>query len=192
MDAVIEEKSSMDADLGSTKGSRNKKLAEESSYAKGRTRIKTTTNGRGVEAERGVSGKRARKHVGSCGKGKEGTSLKLVGLTNSIMVVEPWLLRMGIQMSSNLKHVLLLESSSKPPTMNKQKIRNRTTETIRVLSFKIPKSDNVKTLVSSNEIYLLDLALWEKLDDLSFIADMVSRLRKNNSKGFSMFGTTIS
>ncbi|KAI3719351.1 hypothetical protein L6452_20248 [Arctium lappa] len=74
MDAVIEEKSSMDADLGSTKGSRNKKLAEESSYAKGRTRIGTTTNGRGVEAERGVSRKRARKHVGSCGKAKEGTS----------------------------------------------------------------------------------------------------------------------
>ncbi|KVH91327.1 uncharacterized protein LOC112529765 [Cynara cardunculus var. scolymus] len=120
------------------------------------------------------------------------------------MVAEPWLLRMGSQMSSNLKHALLLESSSKPSAKNKQEIRNKTPETIGILSFEVAnvmsktvhlyksltnseisklkneilKSDGVKALVSSDETYLLDLALSEKLDDLSFIAGVVSRLGK--------------
>lgn len=120
------------------------------------------------------------------------------------MVAEPWLLRMGNQMSSNLKHALLLESSSKPSAKNKQDTRNKTPETIGILSFEVAnvmskivhlhksltnseisklkneilKSDGVKTLVSSDETYLLDLALSEKLDDLSFIAGVVSRLGK--------------
>ncbi|CAI9277747.1 unnamed protein product [Lactuca saligna] len=120
------------------------------------------------------------------------------------MVAEPWLLRMGNQMSSNLKHALLLESSSKPSAKNKQDTRNKTPETIGILSFEVAnvmskivhlhksltnseisklkneilKSDGVKTLVSSDETYLLDLALSEKLDDLCFIAGVVSRLGK--------------
>ncbi|KAI3756739.1 hypothetical protein L1987_56562 [Smallanthus sonchifolius] len=120
------------------------------------------------------------------------------------MVAEPWLVRLGSQMSSNLKHALLLESSSKAPTKNKQEIRNKTSATIGILSFEVAnvlsktvhlhksltnseisklkneilKSDGVKTLVSSDETYLLDLALSEKLDDLSFIAGVVSRLGK--------------
>ncbi|KAL4567398.1 hypothetical protein LXL04_022982 [Taraxacum kok-saghyz] len=120
------------------------------------------------------------------------------------MVAEPWLLRMGSQMSSNLKHALLLESSSKPSAKSRQEIRKKTPETIGILSFEVAnvmsktvhlhksltnseisklkneilKSDGVKTLVSSDETYLLDLALSEKLDDLSFIAGVVSRLGK--------------
>ncbi|KAI3700746.1 hypothetical protein L2E82_45384 [Cichorium intybus] len=120
------------------------------------------------------------------------------------MVAEPWLLRMGSQMSSNLKHALLLESSSKPLAKNKQETGNKAPETIGILSFEVAnvmsktvhlhksltnseisklkneilKSDGVKTLVSSDETYLLDLALSEKLDDLSFIAGVVSRLGK--------------
>ncbi|KAI3804279.1 hypothetical protein L1987_25700 [Smallanthus sonchifolius] len=120
------------------------------------------------------------------------------------MVAEPWLVRLGSQMSSNLKHALLLESSSKAPTKNKPEIRNKTPTTIGILSFEVAnvlsktvhlhksltnseisklkneilKSDGVKTLVSSDETYLLDLALSEKLDDLNFIAGVVSRLGK--------------
>ncbi|KAK9059015.1 hypothetical protein SSX86_021634 [Deinandra increscens subsp. villosa] len=120
------------------------------------------------------------------------------------MVAEPWLVRLGSQMSSNLKHALLLESSSKPSANNKHEIRNKTPETIGILSFEVAnvlsktvhlhksltnseisrlkneilKSDGVKTLVSSDETYLLDLALSEKLDDLNFIAGVVSRLGK--------------
>ncbi|KAK9068182.1 hypothetical protein SSX86_012293 [Deinandra increscens subsp. villosa] len=120
------------------------------------------------------------------------------------MVAEPWLVRLGSQMSSNLKHALLLESSSKPLTKNKQEIRSKTPGTIGILSFEVAnvmsktvhlhksltnseisrlkneilKSDGVKTLVSSDETYLLDLALSEKLDELSFIAGVVSRLGK--------------
>ncbi|KAI3703290.1 hypothetical protein L1987_73246 [Smallanthus sonchifolius] len=120
------------------------------------------------------------------------------------MVAEPWLVRLGSQMSSNLKHALLLEPSSKQLTKNKQEIRNKSPETIGILSFEVAnvmsktvhlhksltnseisrlkneilKSDGVKTLVSSDETYLLDLALSEKLDDLNFIAGVVSRLGK--------------
>lgn len=130
--------------------------------------------------------------------------LKLEHLADSAMVAEPWLLRMGSQMSSNLKHALLLESSSKPPTKNKQETRSKSPETIGILSFEVAnvmsktvhlhksltnseisrlkneilKSSGVKTLVSSDETYLLDLALSEKLDDLNFIAGVVSRLGK--------------
>ncbi|KAL8196036.1 hypothetical protein R6Q57_025036 [Mikania cordata] len=115
------------------------------------------------------------------------------------MVAEPWLVRLASQMSSNLK-----QSSSKAGTKNKHQIRNKTSETIGILSFEVAnvlsktvhlhksltsseisklkneilKSDGVKTLVSSDETYLLDLALSEKLDDLSFIAGVVSRLGK--------------
>ncbi|KAI3829088.1 hypothetical protein L1987_03202 [Smallanthus sonchifolius] len=120
------------------------------------------------------------------------------------MVAAPWLVRLGSQMSSNLKHALLLEPSSKQLTKNKQEIRNKSPETIGILSFEVAnvmsktvhlhksltnseisrlkneilKSDGVKTLVSSDETYLLDLALSEKLDDLNFIAGVVSRLGK--------------
>lgn len=49
------------------------------------------------------------------------------------------------------------------------------------LKHEISKSDGVLNLVSSNEAYLLDLALAEKLDDLNKIAGVVSRLGKKCS-----------
>ncbi|CAH1427031.1 unnamed protein product [Lactuca virosa] len=118
------------------------------------------------------------------------------------MVAEPWLVKIGSHVSSNLKHALLLEPSSKKSTRNKQEIQSKTPETIGILSFEVANvmsktvrlhksltnseisklktqilfSDGVKALVSSDETYLLDLALSEKLEELNFIAGVVSRL----------------
>ncbi|KVH88037.1 uncharacterized protein LOC112502664 [Cynara cardunculus var. scolymus] len=134
------------------------------------------------------------------------------------MMAEPWLLRIGSHVSSNLKHALLLEKSTK----NKQEIRNQTSGTIGILSFEVAnvmsktvrlhksltnseisklKSeilsfDGVKKLVSSDETDLLDLALSEKLEELSFIAGVVSRLGKKSTipqlQGFQhVFGDII-
>ncbi|CAI9298099.1 unnamed protein product [Lactuca saligna] len=61
--------------------------------------------------------------------------LKLGDVKHSTMVVEPWLLRMGNQMISNLKHNLLLELSSKSSSKNKKETCNKTLETIGILSF---------------------------------------------------------
>ncbi|KAI3790691.1 hypothetical protein L2E82_03921 [Cichorium intybus] len=120
------------------------------------------------------------------------------------MVAEPWLVKIGSHVTSNLKHALLLEPSSKKSTRNKQEIQSKTPETIGILSFEVANvmsktvrlhksltnseisklksqilsSDAVKTLVSSDETYLLDLALSEKLEELNFIAGVVSRLGK--------------
>lgn len=120
------------------------------------------------------------------------------------MVAEPWLVKIGSHVTSNLKHALLLEPSSKKSTRNKQEIQSKTPETIGILSFEVANvmsktvrlhksltnseisklksqilsSDGVKTLVSSDETYLLDLALSEKLEELNFIAGVVSRLGK--------------
>ncbi|KAL6989851.1 hypothetical protein U1Q18_015601 [Sarracenia purpurea var. burkii] len=116
------------------------------------------------------------------------------------MVAEPWILKMGNQVSSNLKHALLLEYSSKKTANKKQEHR----ETIGILSFEVAnvmsktvhlhksltdheisklkteilKSEGVANLVSSDEAYLLELALAEKLDDLNRVAGVVSRLGK--------------
>lgn len=117
------------------------------------------------------------------------------------MVAEPWLLRMGNQVSSNLKNSLLLhQNTSKkkdPSTKNAKK-------TIGILSFEVAnvmsklvhlhksvsdqeisrlkneiiKSEGVKKLVSSDESYLLELAYAERLDDLNRVAEVVSRLGK--------------
>lgn len=120
------------------------------------------------------------------------------------MVAEPWLVKIGSHVTSNLKHALLLEPSSKKSTRNRQEIQSKTPETIGILSFEVANvmsktvrlhksltnseisklksqilsSDGVKTLVSSDETYLLDLALSEKLEELNFIAGVVSRLGK--------------
>ncbi|XP_071732519.1 protein PSK SIMULATOR 3-like [Rutidosis leptorrhynchoides] len=117
------------------------------------------------------------------------------------MVAEPWLLKLSNQMSSNFKHALQLDSS-KPLKSTKINNLHKIPSTIGILSFEIAnvmsktvhlhksltnseilnlkseilKSDGVKTLISSDETYLLQLALSEKLDDLSFIAGVVSRL----------------
>ncbi|KAA8548777.1 hypothetical protein F0562_000461 [Nyssa sinensis] len=105
---------------------------------------------------------------------------------------------MGNQVSSNLKHALLVESSKKANKRQEHK------EMIGILSFEVAnvmsktvhlhksltdqeiskfkkeilKSEGVKNLVSSDESYLLELALTEKLDDLNRVAGVVSRLGK--------------
>ncbi|KAK3024877.1 hypothetical protein RJ639_044014 [Escallonia herrerae] len=116
------------------------------------------------------------------------------------MVAEPWLLKMGNQVSTNLKHALLIETSKKGTKKQDQPVKNM----IGILSFEVANvmsktvhlhkslthneisklkhtiisSDGVKALISPDEVYLLELALAEKLDELNFIAGVVSRLGK--------------
>ncbi|KAI3459474.1 hypothetical protein Pfo_016137 [Paulownia fortunei] len=117
------------------------------------------------------------------------------------MVAEPWILKMGNQVSSNLKHALYLDNSTKSSN-KKQGPQER--QIIGILSFEVAnvmsmimnlhksltdheilklkneilKSEGIKTLVSSDEKQLLELALVEKLDDLNRVASVVSRLGK--------------
>lgn len=117
------------------------------------------------------------------------------------MVAEPWIVKMGNQVSNNLKHALYLENSTKSPNV-KQGPQNR--QTIGILSFEVAnamskiihlhkslseneisklkneilRSEGVRNLVCSDEKQLLELALEEKLDDLNKIAGVVSRLGK--------------
>ncbi|KAK6122714.1 hypothetical protein DH2020_043533 [Rehmannia glutinosa] len=117
------------------------------------------------------------------------------------MVAEPWILKMGNQVSNNLKNVLYLDNSTKSSN-KKQGPQER--QIIGILSFEVAnvmskimnlhkslsdhdilklkneilKSEGIKTLVSSDEKQLLELALVEKLDDLNRVATVVSRLGK--------------
>ncbi|RID52941.1 hypothetical protein BRARA_G00371 [Brassica rapa] len=113
------------------------------------------------------------------------------------MVAEAWL----VKMSTNLKHALLLEPSSKkgappPPPLPKQTIgilsfevanimsktvhlhRSLSDSDLSTLTSHVFPSPGVSTLVSSDSNHLLDLAVSEKLDDLSRVASVVSRLGK--------------
>ncbi|KAL3812492.1 hypothetical protein ACJIZ3_013760 [Penstemon smallii] len=119
------------------------------------------------------------------------------------MVAEPWILKMGNQVSSNLKHALYFENSTKSSNCKKQgKPQER--QIIGILSFEVAnvmskvihlhksladtemfklkneilKSEGIRTLVSSDEKQLLELTLFEKLDDLNRVASVVSRLGK--------------
>ncbi|GAV82374.1 DUF668 domain-containing protein/DUF3475 domain-containing protein [Cephalotus follicularis] len=118
------------------------------------------------------------------------------------MVAEPWILKMGNQVSTNLKHALLLEPSSKKNKAPKKLDHHK--QTIGILSFEVANvlsktihlhksltetqisklkteilnSDGVRNLVSNDECYLLELAFAEKLDDLNRVASVVSRLGK--------------
>ncbi|KAL9390005.1 hypothetical protein Peur_018610 [Populus x canadensis] len=122
------------------------------------------------------------------------------------MVAEAWIVKMGNQVSSNLKHALLLESSKKKNNHNhpRNKQDSKDKQIIGILSFEVAnvlsqtvhlhkslsdseisklkneilKSEGVKNLVSTDESYLLQLALAEKLDDLNRVANVVSRLGK--------------
>ena len=137
------------------------------------------------------------------------------------MVAEPWIVKMGSQVSTNLKHALLLEPSKKKSSKNhhnqvpKQTIgilsfevatvisktvhlhKSLTDSEIYKLKTEILKSEGVLNLVSSNESHLLDLALAEKLDDLNRVAAVVSRLGKKCSEpalqGFEhVYGDVVS
>ncbi|KAL2561062.1 hypothetical protein GLYMA_20G087700v4 [Glycine max] len=121
------------------------------------------------------------------------------------MVAEAWIVKMGNQVSSNLKHALLLETLTKRKQSHK---RSDTKETIGILSFEVANvmsktvhlhrslseseisklrneilgSEGVRNLVSSDEGYLLELALAEKLEELNRVASVVSRLGKKCSE----------
>ncbi|XP_068640533.1 protein PSK SIMULATOR 1-like [Aristolochia californica] len=115
------------------------------------------------------------------------------------MVAEPWILKMGNQVSHNLKTAFSLDHAKKK-TQKKTEIK----EPIGILSFEVAnvmsktvhlhksltdqevsklknetlKSEGVIKLVSEDESYLLELALTERLDDLNRVASVVSRLGK--------------
>ncbi|RDX91538.1 hypothetical protein CR513_26467, partial [Mucuna pruriens] len=121
------------------------------------------------------------------------------------MVAEAWIVKMGNQVSSNLKHALLLETLTKRKQSQK---KSDTKETIAILSFEVANvmsktvhlhrslseseisklrseilcSEGVGNLVSSDEGYLLELALAEKLEELNRVASVVSRLGKKCSE----------
>jgi hypothetical protein len=122
------------------------------------------------------------------------------------MVAEAWILKMGNQVSSNLKHALLLETLTKKKQNKKRSESNK--ETIGILSFEVANvmskivhlhkslseseisklkneilnTEGVKNLVSSDEGYLLELAMVEKLEELNRVASVVSRLGKKCSE----------
>lgn len=115
------------------------------------------------------------------------------------LVAEPWILKIGNQVSSNLKHALYIEnlakSSNKKQGPSERQIigilsfevanvmskiihlhKSLTENEISKLKNEILKSEGIKTLVSSDEKMLLELALLEKFDDLNRVASVVSRL----------------
>lgn len=118
------------------------------------------------------------------------------------MVAEPWLLRMGNQVSSNLKQSLPIQSNAKKSKSNHDdehsqqvlgimsfEIANLISKTVHLhksltvreiskLKNEISKSDGLRNLVSPDESHLLELALFEKLHDLNQIAGVVSRFGK--------------
>ncbi|KAL2456996.1 Protein of unknown function (DUF668) [Abeliophyllum distichum] len=117
------------------------------------------------------------------------------------MVSEPWILKLGNQVSSNLKHGLHLDNSKKS---SNKKQGQQEKQIIGILSFEVAnvmskiihlhkslsdhemvklkneilKSEGIKILVSNDETQLLELALVEKLDHLNRVASVVSRLGK--------------
>ncbi|KDO42748.1 hypothetical protein CISIN_1g047107mg [Citrus sinensis] len=118
------------------------------------------------------------------------------------MVAEPWILKMGNQVSNNLKHALLLEPSSKRNKNPEPKrcigilsfeVANTMSKTIHLhksltdseiskLKDEILNSEGIKLLVSDDQSYLLQLVLAEKLDDLNRVGNVVSRLGKKCSE----------
>ncbi|KAG5588082.1 hypothetical protein H5410_048516 [Solanum commersonii] len=137
------------------------------------------------------------------------------------MVAEPWCLRMGSQVSTNVKKHSLLIENSKKLSMKKQTQQEKLF--IGILSFEVAnmmskiihlhksltdseilklkneifKSVGIKALVSDDEDKLLELVLVEKLDDLNRVASVVSRLGKKCTisalQGFQhVYGDVIS
>ena len=115
------------------------------------------------------------------------------------MVAEPWIVKMGNQVSSNLKNALLLEPSKRktPKSSDNREVigilsfevantmsktvhlyKSLTDHEISKLKTQILSSDGVRKLVSEDESCLLELALAEKLDELTRIAGVVSRMGK--------------
>ncbi|WOH16160.1 hypothetical protein DCAR_0935709 [Daucus carota subsp. sativus] len=117
------------------------------------------------------------------------------------MVAEPWLMKMRSNVSANVKQALLLEA---PKKGNK---RQEPKQIIGILSFEVANvmsktvilhkslvdneivklkgeifnSDGIKALISNDEVYLFELALAEKVDELNRVAEVVSRLGRKCS-----------
>ncbi|KAL5712194.1 hypothetical protein ACHQM5_014389 [Ranunculus cassubicifolius] len=141
------------------------------------------------------------------------------------MVAEAWILKMGNQVSNNLKHAFIDSSKKKNSTTitTTNKKVEQPKERIEILSFEVAnvmsktvhlhksltdnevcrlkneilKAHGVQSLVSSDESYLLELVLAEKIDDLSRIVGVISRLGKRCSEpalhGFEhVFGDIMS
>ncbi|XP_027165354.1 uncharacterized protein LOC113765392 [Coffea eugenioides] len=119
------------------------------------------------------------------------------------MVAEPWLIKMGNQVSGSFKNSLALENPKKSSSGNKKQGQQEK-KIIGILSFEVANvmskiiylhksladseifklkneilnSEGIKKVVSDEETRLLELALVEKLDDLQRVASVVSRLGK--------------
>ncbi|KAI4304001.1 hypothetical protein MLD38_039573 [Melastoma candidum] len=121
------------------------------------------------------------------------------------MVAETWILKMGNQVSANLKQALLLEGPGKKPNSSKKlqekqvigilsfEVANVISKTvhlhkslsdseIRKLRTEILRSEGVRNLISTDEFKILELVVAEKLDDLGRVAGVVSRLGKKCSE----------
>ncbi|CBI23581.3 unnamed protein product, partial [Vitis vinifera] len=115
------------------------------------------------------------------------------------MVAEPWIVKMGNQVSSNLKNALLLEPSKRktPKSSDNREVigilsfevantmsktvhlyKSLTDHEISKLKTQILSSEGVKKLVSEDESCLLELALAERLEELNRVAAVVSRMGK--------------
>ncbi|KAL5981400.1 hypothetical protein ACLOJK_015455 [Asimina triloba] len=125
------------------------------------------------------------------------------------MVAEPWILKMGNQVSNNLKNAFFVDPSKKNKN-DKRTLRREPLPAapIGILSFEVAnvmsktvhlyksltdaeisrlrteilKSDGIRNVVSDDESYLLELVVAEKLDDLNRVAAVVSRLGKKCSE----------
>ncbi|QCE07667.1 hypothetical protein DEO72_LG9g2687 [Vigna unguiculata] len=123
------------------------------------------------------------------------------------MVAEAWIVKMGNQVSANLKQALLLEPSARKKH-NPKRQDSSSKEVIGILSFEvanvmsktihlhrslshpeimklrneISNSQGIQNLVSSEEGYLLELARAEKLEELNRVASVVSRLGRKCSE----------
>ncbi|XP_012569825.2 protein PSK SIMULATOR 1 [Cicer arietinum] len=139
------------------------------------------------------------------------------------MVAEAsWILKMGNQVSANIKQALLFETSSTRRKLGPKRLDNKKV-TIGILSFEVANvmsktihlhkslseseivklrneilnSEGVRNLVSSEEAYLLELVRVEKLEELNRVAGVVSRLGKKCSmpalQGFEhVYGDIVS
>lgn len=122
------------------------------------------------------------------------------------MVAETWIVKMGNHVSANLKQALLLETSTKRRQNHPKRSDDK--QVIGILSFEVANvmsktvhlhkslaeseisklrneiltSEGVNNLISSDEAYLLELALAEKLEELNRVASVVSRLGKKCSE----------
>ncbi|KAL9689218.1 hypothetical protein QQ045_033652 [Rhodiola kirilowii] len=120
------------------------------------------------------------------------------------MVAALWILKMGNQVSQNLKQALSIEHSSSKKFITAKKPDSPQKEVIGILSFEVAnvisktiylhnsltdqemrklkndifQSEGVKKLVSNDEAYLIELALAEKLEELNRVTSVVSRLGK--------------